>query len=123
MPVLSELFKQSLFILSLLWPTALLLFYSLIVFYLGRFSGKYQEQKDIVRNMPQPFVNEVRERDDIIAALTVERDDLLRENIDHRATMKATQSLARKIEGRARRSEIKVLPLESRPITVKAITK
>ena len=123
MPVLSELFRQSLFILSLLWPTALLLFYSLVVFYLGRFSGKYQEQKDIVRNMPQPFVNEVRDRDDIIAALTVERDDLLQENIEHRSSMKAMQSLARKIEGRARRSEIKVLPLESRPITVKAITK
>ena len=123
MPVLSELFRQSLYILSLLWPVVLLLLYSLGVFYMGRFSGKYREQKDIVRNMPQPFVNEVRERDAIIAALTAERDDLLQENIDHRSSMKAMQSLARKIEGRARRSEIKVLPLESRPITVKAITK
>lgn len=121
--VLGEIFRQSVIILRLILPTIGLLIILLGVFYAGRFSGKYHEQKDIVKNMPQPFVNEVQDRDKIIMELTTERDQLLQENIEHRVSMKAMQEMARKIESQARGTTIKVLPLEARPVKLKAIQK
>lgn len=120
---LADVFNQSWAILKITLPSLGLTTILLGTFYGGRFSGRYKEQKEIVRTMPQCFVDEVNARDKIIAELTIERDQLLIEIVNRRAAMRSVEDLARKIEGKVRHPDIAVLPLESRALKVKAITR
>ncbi len=120
---LADGLNQSWAILKMVLPSMGLTGILLGTFYGGRFSGRYKEQKEIVKTMPQCFVDEVNARDKIIAELTIERDRLLAENLEHRAAMKTIRDLTLKIEGTARGTVARVLPLESRLVKVKAITK
>ena len=120
---LADVLNQSLAILKMVLPSMGLTGILLGTFYGGRFSGRYKEQKEIMKTAPDCYVKEVDARDKIITELTIERDRLLAENLEHRAAMKSIQELTLKIEGTARNTTARVLPLESRLVRVKAITK
>ena len=120
---LADVLNQSWAILKMVLPSLGLTGILLATFYGGRFSGRYKEQKEIVKTMPQCFVDEVNARDKIIAELTIERDRLLDEIVERRAAMKSVEDLARKIEGKVRHPDAKILPLVARPMKVKAITR
>ena len=120
---LADVLKQSWAILKMTLPSLGLTIILLGTFYGGRFSGRYKEQKEITKTMPECFVKEVNARDTIIAELTIERDRLLDEIVERRAAMKSVEDLARKIEGKVRHPDAKILPLVARPMKVKVITR
>lgn len=120
---LADVLNQSRTILEMTLPSLALTAILLITFYGGRFSGRYKEQKEIVKTMPDAFVKEVNARDKIIAELTIERDRLLEEIVERRAAMRSVEDLARKIEGKVRHPDAKILPLQARALKVKAITR
>ncbi len=120
---LADILNQSWAILKMVLPSMGLTGILLATFYGGRFSGRYKEQKEITKTMPEPFVKEVNARDKIIAELTIERDQLLDEIVERRAAMRSVEDLARKIEGKVRHPDAKILPLQARVLKVKAITR
>ena len=100
--ILGELFRQSRQILAYLWPVGLLLIFTLVVFYVGRFTGKFQEQREIIRYLPQIVQDEVRIRDKEIAKLE-EECIVLGEIVKFdKASMRLIQNMAVKIEDRSR---------------------
>ena len=120
---LADVLNQSRTILEMVLPSLGLTAILLATFYGGRFSGRYKEQKEIMKTAPDCYVKEVDARDKIIAELTIERDHLLMEIVNRRAAMRSVEDLARKIEGKVRHPDAKILPLQARVLKVKAITR